>query len=211
MSVRYLGTPPPASRLSFYVEHDIGVMVTPNMKNRMEGLGVWPYWAADNGCFSAAGSFDLDEFLDWLHCRRQYTGRCLFAVAPDVLCDARQTWERSRAALPLIRALGYKAALVAQNGLVASDVDWNAFDVLFVGGDDKWKDGEAAHQICLEAARRGKWVHFGRVNSLRRLLLCHLSGADSVDGTFIAFGPDRNLPQVANWLRKVRSQPVLLP
>ena len=40
----------------------------------------------------------------------------------------------------------------------------------------------------------------GRVNSLRRLRLAAADGYDSVDGTFLAFGPDVNLPRLRAWL-----------
>jgi hypothetical protein len=40
----------------------------------------------------------------------------------------------------------------------------------------------------------------GRVNSARRLRHAARVGALSVDGTFLAYGPDVNLPRIARWL-----------
>jgi hypothetical protein len=51
------------------------------------------------------------------------------------------------------------------------------------------------------SAARGLWCHMGRVNSLRRLRLAVQDGYDSVDGTFLAFGPDRKLPRLLTYLR----------
>lgn len=200
----YLSTPPNAARLGRYHEHDIGVMMTPNMGNDATGIATWPYWAADNGCFTAGDSFDLEVYLTWLAKLSIYAGSCLFATGPDVVCDAAATWERSRDVLPTIRQLGYSAALVAQNGIGDGPIDWTAFDVLFIGGDDAWKDGPAADDLMREAKRRGKWVHVGRVNSRRRLRLMQQSKADSADGTYLSFGPDKNLPKLARWLAEVR-------
>lgn len=202
--MKYLTTPPTPARLPLYVQHHIGVMTTPATGEDMRRIAGWPYWAADNGCYAAGASFDLDRFVAWLAARRGYADSCLFAVAPDVVCDASATWDRSRAVLPVIRQLGYPAALVAQNGIENGPIDWAAFDVLFIGGDDAWKDGAAAHDLMREAKSRGKRVHVGRVNSLRRLRLMQLSCADSADGTFLAFGPDTNLPRLARWLGVVR-------
>lgn len=200
----YLTTPPTAARLPVYVRHHIGVMTTPATGEDARRIAGWPYWAADNGCYAAGRAFDLDRFMAWLTARRAYAASCLFAVAPDVVCDAAATWGRSRDVLPALRELGYPAALVAQNGIEGGPIDWPAFDVLFIGGDDAWKDGPAAHALMREANGRGKWVHVGRVNSLRRIRLMQLSGADSADGTFLAFGPDTNLPRLTRWLAVVR-------
>jgi hypothetical protein len=48
----------------------------------------------------------------------------------------------------------------------------------------------------------------GRVNSLRRLRLAARDGYDSVDGTFLAFGPDKNLPRLLAYLRRA-TEPTL--
>jgi hypothetical protein len=40
----------------------------------------------------------------------------------------------------------------------------------------------------------------GRVNSLRRLLHAHHIGCHSVDGTFLAYAPRRNLTRLQAWL-----------
>lgn len=172
-------------------------------------------WCADNGVFG--GTYPGDAaYLAWLTQRQDRAALCAFAVAPDVVRgpdgqlqpDAAATLERSAPMLPLIRALGFPAALVAQNGLEYLTVPWDTFDVLFIGGDDAWKEGLAAARLAREAKARGKRVHMGRVNSRRRMLVAEVIGCDSVDGTLLAFGPDRNLPSLLAWLREM-DQPTL--
>lgn len=184
---------------------DLGEMFTPNKGNRPR-IGTW--WAADTGLFSAKGvrSFDLCRYLGWLSGRRQYAHRCLFATAPDVMADAAATWFNSRDVLPQIRALGYRAALVAQDGLEHEAIDWDAFDCFFVGGSTAWKLSESAYALALEAQRRGKWTHLGRVNSFSRICAASLSGYDSADGTQLAFQPDNYLPKVLGWLNRLEAQ-----
>jgi hypothetical protein len=46
----------------------------------------------------------------------------------------------------------------------------------------------------------------GRVNSLRRLRYADAIGCDSADGTYIAHGPDINLPALLGWAA-VRQRP----
>jgi hypothetical protein len=206
--VLYLSVPPPASKYQAMKEAGIGLMMTPERRSR-DVVKQVSYWAADNGCFSQGDAFSLDAYLAWLGRMTPAGDTCLFAVAPDVLCNAGATWERSAPVLPKLRALGYRAALVAQNGMEDLAVDWNCFDVLFLGGDTVWKLGEAAQLLAGEAKSRGKWLHMGRVNSRRRLEAAQMFGCDSADGTMIAFKPDERLEQVTRWLDGVRRQPSL--
>jgi hypothetical protein len=159
-------------------------------------------WCADNGCFS--GNYvGNEEYLKWLSAGREDVSRCAFATAPDVLCQAMRTLRRSLPMLPRIRKLGYPAALVAQNGLEQCAVPWDEFDVFFIGGDTKWKLGKDAARLVREAKARGKHVHMGRVNGLRRLRHALDIGCDSVDGNTLTYGIDINLPRLLSWLEDV--------
>lgn len=183
-------------------------MVTPHMGNVLPERR---YWAADTGCFARPEKHDDDAYLDWLRDRLPWAAVCLFATAPDVVGDAAATLERSLPMLARIRVLGYPAALVAQDGLEAIEVPWDAFDCLFIGGTTAWKLSDHAIRLMAEAKRRGKWVHVGRVNSKRRYQWCASHGADSADGTFVAFGPDVNISRLARWLSPERQLPLELP
>jgi len=177
---------------------ELGQMCTPN-ERRAPLPGV--IWAADNGCFNAARYVGDDRWLAWLRSHAGAANRCLFATAPDVVGDAVATLTRSAPFLPVIREMGYQAALVAQDGLEHLTVPWDEFDVLFIGGSTEWKLGPAAAQLAIEAKRRGKRVHMGRVNSLRRLRIAAAIDSDTADGTFIAIAPDTNLPRFRVWMR----------
>jgi hypothetical protein len=181
------------------------MMLTPNMGNRVPEDRVW---AADTGCFSPSGasSYTWEKYRSWLLRWQNEQGRCLFATAPDVVGNARATMNAALPILPLIRELGYRAALVAQDGLEDEVVPWDALDCLFVGGTTRWKLSETAHELMQEARGRGKWVHAGRVNSLRRLRQMELSGAHSADGTYVAFGGDKNARKVEGWMRQIQQQ-----
>lgn len=178
----------------------VGVILTPMTAYRPNLAGIC--WAADNACFSQSQGFNLADYLAWLDSLAAYRATCCFATAPDVLCDAVATWERSAPVLPLIRAHGYPAALVAQNGLERQRIAWDAFDALFIGGDTRWKLSETAYALMAEAKAHGKWVHVGRVNSRRRLRAAESGGADSSDGTFLRYAPDINLGRVEKWLQQ---------
>jgi hypothetical protein len=204
---------------------------TPKQGNRpVDGVT----WCADNGCFGKGYPGD-EQWFAWLEANAYRASSCAFAVAPDVVGDAWATQLRSMPWLPKIRALGYPVAYVAQNGVRADRLPWDAFDALFLGGSleclpcrhvyqdprpprhgepcpccgrrlTEWKLSRTARALTYEAKARGKWVHMGRVNSLRRMRFAHAFGCDSVDGTFIARGPNKNLPIVLRWIAELRDQ-----
>ncbi|MEU9019157.1 hypothetical protein [Actinomadura sp. NPDC048394] len=180
----------------------LGMIATPAQGNRIES-GYW--WCADNGVFG--GAYPGDEaYLRWLASLRRHADRCLFVVAPDVVGDHAGSWSRSRDLLPVIRSLGFPAAFVAQDGAERehSAWIWEEFDCLFLGGSTEWKLGREAAQIARAASDMGKWVHMGRVNSARRYRYAATEcWCDSVDGTYLTYGPDRNLPTVLDWAEQV--------
>lgn len=186
-----------------------GFMLNPNMGNdRQIRDNPTITWAADNGCFS--GRWDPDRWWAWLQSMVPHTDRCLFAVAPDVVGNAEATLTTSAPWLPKIRALGYKAAFVAQDGLEQLDVPWDTFDVLFIGGSTTWKLSAHAQVLVRQAKDLGKWVHMGRVNSHLRLRLAAWWGCDSADGTYLKYGHDVNLPKLRSMIR-ASNHPTLFP
>ena len=184
----------------------VGVMLSPNMGNRLPPDRVF---ALDNGAFSKTVPFSPMAFIRLLERHRDDQDRCLFAVAPDVVADAAATLDLSRHWMPLIRDMGYRVALVAQDGLESLVVPWESFDALFMGGTTGWKLSESAYHLMAEAKRQGKHVHAGRVNSLRRLRTMAMAGSDSADGTFIAFAPDHNTRRMQRWIDAMHRQPAL--
>lgn len=193
--------------LSGVVRSDMPAMLQPGMGNLPP---VGQPWAADNGRFSRPEAYTDAAYLAWLR-KRPYREACLFATAPDVVGDAAATLALSVPMFAPIRALGYRVALVAQDGLEALPVPWDDFDALFIGGSTAWKLGESAHHLAAEAKRRGKWVHMGRVNSLRRLRLAHAMGCDSADGTYLRFRYTKGTGEqdIRDWLDDLNARPHL--
>lgn len=180
----------------------LGFIDTPLQRNQ-RAPGVT--WCADNGCFNDK-RFDVGRWWQWLQDNDADAEHCAFAVAPDVVGDAAATLARSAPWLPRIRSLGYPAAFVAQDGQEHLPVPWDAFDVLFIGGSTEWKLGPHARQLVAEANARGLHVHMGRVNSLRRYRYAEAIGCDSVDGTFLTFGPGTNLPRLQRWISRCAAE-----
>lgn len=178
----------------------LGCIVTPAQGNRIpDGVEV----CADNGCFGKGFPGEA-AWYEWV--QSLPLERCHFVVVPDVVADAYGTLLRSEPWLDRIRALDVPVAYVAQDGCEYVGIPWERIDVLFIGGSTEWKLGPEAREVIAEAKHLGKWVHMGRVNSRTRLRLADAIGCDSADGTYIAFGPDRNLPRMLSWLDEIAAE-----
>ena len=180
----------------------LGVMITYTHGLLPEGA----QWAMDNGVFGNRYPYPGDDI--YLKRISAFSPEnCWFVTAPDVVCDAQGTLERSLPMLPRIRAAGFPVAFVAQDGAEDMDLPWDEFDVLFLGGGslggNEWKEGPGAERLSREAVSRGKRVHMGRVNTLRRMRIAKDFGCATADGTILRFGPDKNLPILLGFLRQV--------
>lgn len=164
-----------------------------------------PVWCGDNEAFT--GKYRAHRFYRWLWGKRPHRARCKFIAAPDVVGRCWPTLLRYLLHWPLIKALGFPVALVAQDGL--ERLPWALrrlpYDALFIGGSTEWKLSTQADFCIREAQRRGVWVHVGRVNSQKRMRHFKLIGVDSVDGTSLTYAPDRDF-----WrFQRVLLQPTL--
>ncbi|WP_432112672.1 hypothetical protein [Streptomyces sp. S1] len=192
----------------------LGCMTTPAQGSRIpEGA----HYACDNSKFGSDGKGrywpGTPSWLAWLQrtVERYGPDRCLWALAPDCPFDAVATLAESQPLLARIRALGVPAAYAAQDGCDAPGLlPWNNFDVLFLAGSTDWKLSPVAERLAREAKARGKGVHMGRVNSRTRLQIAEWFGCDSADGTYLTYGPDKNLPKLLSWLDELDGRPSLI-
>jgi hypothetical protein len=181
----------------------LGLLVTPSVGaaqvDAVNALGA--RWAADNEAYSA---FDERAYMRMLS---EIAGKfgCLFVTAPDVVGNARYTLISFLRWHKIIRAYRLPVGYVAQNGQENLFTPWDAFDCLFIGGDTAWKLGAAAAGLAVEAKRRNKHVHIGRVNSNRRINWVedfHL--ADTMDGTGYAKFSNSMIPRALKKLEQPR-------
>ena len=165
---------------------NVGIMKNPNMGNTKEAVGFFPFWAADNGCFSE--KWDAQKWLRFL-IEWSSVENCLFAVVPDVVGDASATRLLWTEWAPAVKALGYRAYYVLQDGEDGSTIPSDA-DGLFIGGSTEYKLSQVVEVIC---GRTALPVHMGRVNTKKRILHAVRIGCSSSDGTLLAFGADANI------------------
>lgn len=153
----------------------------------------FPY-AIDNGaftCWKQGTPWDADCFAELVY----RFGACAdFVVCPDVVADRERTLEIAHEWLPRI-AWVPRLLWAVQDGMTPADVPPGLG--VFVGGSDAWKESSLRMWGPWRAAG-GSYLHVGRVNTRRRLRMCMLAGADSVDGTSGTMFA-KTIPQIDGW------------
>lgn len=182
----------------------LGHLLAPSNRNSMAAtLATGLAWAADNGAYSG---FDAGRFRRFLR-KISLCPRCLFVAVPDVVADARGTIARFTEWFLEVRASDQPVAFVGQDGAEDSDLPWTSFDAWFIGGSTRWKLSQASADLATEAKTRGKWIHMGRVNSLRRMQAALDMGCDSIDGSSASMYGDKYIHRYCSWLKMLETQP----
>lgn len=191
----------------------LGRLTQPRCGNdikEMAASGFW--WAADN---DALAGLDPDAYLAMLDAiALADISRLLFVTVPD---DATMTpagpvvsWAGTLALFrSWRRALERRhlpAAIVLQDGATSEAVPWDDIAAVFVGGSTRWKLGDKAAALIVEARARGKWAHVGRINSERRERHFLAIGIDSFDGGQYSMYPDRYIPACLERLSRPERQ-----
>jgi hypothetical protein len=107
-----------------------------------------------------------------------------------VVGDAALTARRFEEWAPGLERRGLPVGLVMQDGFSAPELrgwlerSWHRIDALFVGGSTEFKLSDEAAGWAKIGAAHGKWIHWGRVNSAKRIEYVTGTGAcDSFDGS----------------------------
>lgn len=187
----------------------LGVLMTPQHTGRICSLPL--PWACDNAAFSNP---DDDKF--WRLCMSSWSVTeyhpPLWVAVPDVVGNHSETlrlfgiwcdyWRSELGCIP------WRLAFVLQDGCRPGDVPWNEIAAVFVGGTTGFKLRGTADLIA-EAKHRGKLVHIGRVNTLRRIKFAHDVGADTVDGTAFSMFPATYIGRACRYLESLEQSPML--
>ena len=144
--------------------------------------GPWaelPY-ALDNGAWPAFKNKTPWNEAEWRHLlawAAMSGQQPLWALVPDVVGDRNGTllnWDKYEG---VVAGYGFRRAFAVQNDMTFDDVP-DGDCMLFLGGDDDWKDA-AIGPWCARFPGR---VHVGRVTYWYRLAACWKAGAASIDG-----------------------------
>lgn len=178
----------------------LGCLPTPHTGNdpkALESLGL--PMAADNGCF---GGLDSERFVVMLNQFREAGVRLDWVTVPDVVADGDATFVQWGKWEPVVRAFGFKPALVLQDGMDRLGVHQFDPPVLFIGGSTGFKLGQLAADLTADWRAKGRPVHMGRVNSERRIRYAVEIGCTSCDGSGFSKWPDTRIPLGVKWIRR---------
>lgn len=144
-------------------------------------------FALDNGAWSAFQQGRAFDELGFWKAIERVGERADWIVLPDIVCGGRRSLELSLRWLERLQGLPTRLLLAVQDGFTNDDVreHLNPMVGLFIGGSTEWKEATAVQWGSL-ARRRNCYLHVGRVNSQRRIAICHAAGADSFDGTSVS-------------------------
>jgi hypothetical protein len=188
---------------------NFGFLVTPRSGRVQEITATGKVWGVDNEAFGGWGKqkeLSFSKLLGRL-CEHRPHSELKFVACPDAVADCTTTRERFGRWGPIIRSCGLPVGYVFQDG--ECDIPWDRIDALFIGGSTEWKLSQQTDEAIAEAKRLGKWVHVGRVNTLRRMRHFHEVGVDSFDGTAFSKWPDKYFPLALRWLWKLDREPRL--
>jgi len=146
-------------------------------------------YALDNGAWTAHQQGTEWDVWKWSKAVANVGGGADWIVLPDIVCGGTASLDRSLFWLDEMKDEKYLPQLLiaVQNGMTADDLrPYVKCRVgIFVGGDTEWK--EASLPMWGRLAKDvGCHMHVGRVNSKRRIKLCHMAGVDSFDGTSVS-------------------------
>jgi len=177
-----------------YLSHPhLGWLRTPRNRNSIATIvAAGVQWACDNDCYQRLNRVAYIKML--CQVATADISRLLFVTAPDVVTDAAATIARFRLWAPALHYHKLPIAFVAQDGQETLPVPWDQIACLFIGGSTAWKLGPHAEQLIREAHERGKWVHVGRINTLKRMWWFSSLPVDSFDGTCFSKWPDKFIP-----------------
>jgi len=144
-------------------------------------------YALDNGAWSAytqGRPWDARAFTRGL----RVLGKAAdWTVLPDVVAGGHASFALSLRWMRTVLNESPYALLAVQDGLTCDDVApfLGTRVGIFVGGSTTWKLATTPQWGQL-GRKHGCLVHVGRVNSARRIRLCHLAGVTSFDGSSVS-------------------------
>jgi hypothetical protein len=180
----------------------LGQLLTPRTGNSIKRIvNNEMIWACDNACFS---NFDSAAYVKMIS-KAQGQPRLKFVTIPDSVGDAAETNKLFKIWFPIFeRYFNVPLAYVLQNGILINDIPWDNIEALFIGGTTEFKLGPEVAKIVEVAKSKDKWIHMGRVNTIKRIDYAESIGCDSIDGSSFSMYAETYIPKFIDYMNKKR-------
>lgn len=167
-------------------ELNVGLM----MVNRFQNVNKWPYFAIDNGCYSAFAQgikWNPGPFITLLSKCKNENLKPDFIVIPDIVEGGKDSLRLSeRWGFFLKEEYDYPLFLAVQDGITIEDVLksplFKIINGIFIGGSIKWKMNNLRYWSNFSKKYNLK-THAGRIGPYNSILKCHFVDIDSIDST----------------------------
>ena len=157
------------------------ILLTPDRPRPPERFN----FGIDNGAWGHRNDAVPDDFSGFADLVERYGCAADFVVLPDIVAGGMASMALSVSWIPRLRALK-NLLMPVQDGMNALEVGKILREHrnvgLFLGGTTEFKLKEI-YGWGMVANAWQRWYHVGRVNTARRIRLCHEAGATSFDGT----------------------------
>ena len=195
------------SGLTEMKRHGFGLLMTPESLKK-NGPPVWldnstARFCIDNGAWSAYKNQTKYEVQPFLELVDAFGQRSDFVILPDIVGGGIESLDFSLCFLELNTP---RKLIAVQDGMTPNDVRQYLSDSIgiAVGGTTEWKENTLRSWGKL-AAECVSYLHVLRVNTRRRLKLCHAAGANSIDGTSATRFP-KTAALLSRWNRELENQ-----
>ena len=167
-------------------KYNVGLLMVATWRNPDK----WPFFAIDNGCYSAYSrkeEWNASTFLNLLHKCKSEKKKPDFIVIPDMVADT-SSLEFSMKWLPVLETMysEFPRYLAVQDGMtpysILNKMDVDKINGIFIGGTMEWKLEHIKEWVNF-AHEQGLNCHVGRIGPIQRMLICEIAGADSIDST----------------------------
>lgn len=165
------------------IKYGIGLLIVDHWSNP-DG---YPYFAIDNGCYSAFSrgvKWDPSPFLHNLHKCSELGLKPDFAVLPDIIQGGEESVSKSLQWRNVLTSEypDIPFYLAVQDGMTPDTIPEINISGIFVGGSKAWK--LATLPTWVEYAKRKRiGIHVGRMGTLSDIMYAHYSGVGSIDST----------------------------
>lgn len=150
-----------------------------------------PY-AADNDAFNGLNEDKYNTLLQLLNNMNP-----MWITAPDSVGDYKET--NRLFAIWFDKICRFPVAYVLQDGITTQDIPWDCIECVFLGGTTDFKLSGHARNLLIYAKNKGKLVHVGRVNSIKRIKM-FWDICDSFDGSGFSRYSKAMLPRYIRFL-----------